>query len=303
VPADLRGLEKIEYVSDQVSTSAFAKELVGHLRPRIRGGTELLRQMLLAPKRDNNYILASPKYPDPNSPMWGQTSDTQTFGDYLAVMRLVSAFGSAIGPGQDVELVSARHVPEDTPTRDWNLYLIGSGNVNALHEKFLAELQGPDAYWSFEPAEGFARDDSNWWSALYRYGDGQRVLWPSVAAECNDAELYLPASAGRSTGDRKATLWVEDYGLIVRAPHPHRAKEGRLVFLLAGAHALGTGAAGVAVTSPGLIKQIRDRLRQQDGYELEDKSGKFWALVKVAIGADRRFDPKQVCLVDAREIR
>lgn len=294
VPTDLKGIEKVEYKLDQFGTAEFEQELIAHLRPKLRTGIDLLRKMLLAERSDGNYILSSPKYPLPNSQIWGQVYDTKTFGDYLAILRLVSAFGFMGGPGSDIELISAQHIPPDTPERPWNLYLIGSGNANPLADVMLARLQGDASQlWAFEPMEGYTREDAGWPSALYEYVDGERLCCPSRLWSVDAGLAKVPTPDEGQGGEKKSLVWKEDYGLIVRGPHPHPANEGRLVFLLAGAHALGTGAVGIAATDPIRIRQIRDMLPPD---VLEDKRRTFWVLVKGVANADYRLDSTGVSI-------
>ncbi|MCE5237532.1 hypothetical protein LLH23_03465 [bacterium] len=290
IPTDLKGLEKIEYALDQAGTARLEQELVAHLRPRVKVGVNLLRDMLLAEKRDNNYILSSPKYPGPECRIWGQVYDTQTFGDYLAILGLVSAFGSMLGPGRGVELISAQHSPPDAQDRPWNLYLIGSRKVNPLTESVLSELQkGSGHWWCFDPLPG-EEEKGDWPSALYECEGGERLCRMGVHWQLDEA-----ASGNRipveGRGRQRAVVWKEDYGLILRGPHPNPANGGRLVLFMAGAHSLGTGAAGIATTNPEKIKQIRDMLPPGT---LENKQSKFWVLVKGVANEEYRLDPEGV---------
>ena len=112
---------------------------------------------------------------------------------------------------------------------------------------------------------------------------------PKGAAE-TESELVLCCSSGgqqisyrgrqEKPDPNSAPVWTEDYGLIVRAGHPRRTGR-RIVFLMAGAHSLGTGAACLATTSTKLIKEIRSRLCGKTNQDiLADKDAGIWILVK-----------------------
>jgi len=97
-------------------------------------------------------------------------------------------------------------------------------------------------------------------------------------------------------GPEKEQVWVSDYGLILRAPHPHFPKT-RTVLIMAGSHSLGTGAACLAATRSPLIQQIRAKLPPG---KLEDKNCAFWVLVKgTASRNDYLLDEDGVEIVDA----
>jgi len=291
VPTDLLGLEKIEYTLDQHGSEALEKELASDLGPKLRSGIELMRRMLLGKRADSNYILASPRYPDPGSCIWGRDYDTRTFGDYQAILRLISAFSPMLGTGRNVELISARHIPPDTLKRPWNLYLVGSGNVNPLADDLLKMLQdGAEHVWSFAPMPGYTYGDENWPSGLF--------AWTRQGAKYWGAKRWADDGACASEADmkEKPRVWKDDYGLIVRGPHPRHADEGRIVMLLAGSHALGTGATGVAATDPQRIKEVRGILPPGT---LEDPQSRFWVLVKGVASDDCRLDPRNVSIVDA----
>jgi hypothetical protein len=72
-------------------------------------------------------------------------------------------------------------------------------------------------------------------------------------------------------------VYFEDFGIIVRAPHPEHPSQ--FVLILAGAHSLGSGAACIAATSSKLIEQIRGKLGD-DRDALADKQQALWVLLK-----------------------
>jgi len=289
---DLKGLVKIQYRLNESGTKKLEDDIVKNLRGRLSSGVELLRTMLMAERADNNYIISSPKYPGPSSRVWGQVYDTKTFGDYQGILGLVSAFGCMFGTGRNVELISAQHCPPDTIAQPWNLYLIGSNKVNPTAQQVLEAVQCSvdlSTRWRFGPAPDSVRGVEDWTAALYQ-GDTP-VLGRAV-------ELP-PAALGEIADPKESSVFVEDYGLVVRAPHPAHQGNGRLAMTIGGAHSLGTGAAGVAATRPDKIKAIRDKLPPGT---LENKQSGFWVLVKGIAGEDYRLDPQNVHIVDAGPI-
>ncbi len=262
-PYDLQGLEVFEYENTLDGVDAFRKKLTEHLRVRLKPAMPALRDMLAAPQPIPAYIVASPKYPGKNSRIQGQVFDSRTFGDHLGILGLISALGSIYGDATGVELVSAQHAPPDLLKRDINLYLIGSRRVNPFTEDILKGLQtGQAIQWCFGLPPAWKHGETGDWPvALYRLDKGKRV---HVCGEL--------VRVGRA---KKAVIWKSDYGLVMRGPHPGRS--GRLALIMAGAHSLGTAAAGLLATRPRLIKELQESLPPGT---LEDKKQAFWALVK-----------------------
>ena len=89
---------------------------------------------------------------------------------------------------------------------------------------------------------------------------------------------FLPMLDEKPTGDYEVTLSSEpdeafpdggrtdgqrqDYGLIVRGPHPRHPN--RMVTIMAGPHSLGTGAACMAATRSQLVNEIKQRFFGHD---------------------------------------
>ena len=104
-------------------------------------------------------------------------------------------------------------------------------------------------------------------------------------------------------------IWTQDYGLILRAPHPRHKK--RIILLMAGAHSLGTGAACLAASRSPLIKKVRETLRESTGQLAQEKSGiiensenAFWVLVKGTVKhPDFLLDEDGVSIEDAGVIK
>jgi hypothetical protein len=71
-----------------------------------------------------------------------------------------------------------------------------------------------------------------------------------------------------------------------------------MLTLMAGGRSVGTGAACLAVTHPGLIQKIRDKLPRDT--DLSDKACTFWALVKGSYSDPRRLlEPENVRVKEA----
>jgi len=97
-------------------------------------------------------------------------------------------------------------------------------------------------------------------------------------------------------GEMKELIHSQDYGIIVRGPHPNC--RGRMVLIMAGAHSLGTGAACLAATRSMLIRQIKDAL--PDTVDFADKSRTIWVLVKgISSERDRLLDESGVSVLEA----
>jgi len=141
-PSDLTGLEFIRYSTQVGPFETFKEQLRETLRRRVRTNRALLWDMLEPEARRPIYILSSPKSPRRYSKDDTRSYDERTFGDYLGIVGLLSAFGSFSGEQSDVELISAQLYPEDLlSTRPVSLYFIGSPKINAATGILLDELQ------------------------------------------------------------------------------------------------------------------------------------------------------------------
>ena len=261
-PYDLQGCEVFEYENSYDGFEPFRAKLTESLRVRLKPLLPAFRDMLSATRPSPSYIVASPKYPGKNSRIQGQVFDTRTFGDHLGILGLITAMGAIYGDATGIELISAQHSPPDLMKRDINLYLIGSEKVNKWSGLALKHLQeGQRTRWSFEPRKGWKKGKKGDWPVtLYRLENGRKreVVGNLVRV-----------------GKPKGLIWENDYGLLIRGPHP--SHPDRMVFVMAGAHSLGTSGACLAATRPGLIKKLQEAL---PAGTLEDKGRTFWALVK-----------------------
>jgi hypothetical protein len=273
IPADVQGLKRVEYSDLGLGfDAALAAQLKFEIE--INSRIAVLRDMLEGPTGQPVYILASPMYPAPGVKSVVQYFDTRTFGDNLGVLGLISAFASMWGPGNGVELISAKYSPPKLlADRQFsvNLYLIGSPKVNPHTAEALEKLQhGEPKLWSFGRSNQRAADGHRPW-VLYRNTHGTPVPLPSTDT---------PSETGLGK------VLHEGYGLVMRGPHPSFPEE-RMVTILAGGRSIGTGAACLAATHPRLVQQIRSKLPHHT--ELSDKGCTFWALVR-----GRYSDPKKL---------
>jgi hypothetical protein len=293
VPTDLKGMEVIEYLDRFDGIRTFKKTLTAHLRTRLTSNTPLLRDMLEAPIPTPCFIITSPKRAHDGQLI--ETAPTiRTFGDRLGILGLIRAFGSIFREAGNVELVSPRHSATELLGHDANLYFIGSRKVNEPAGEILKMVQGGHhPRWSFDP-------EPNW-----QQGDGTEVDWPAALYRHDKEGIHFMAGTHVKQADSDKHIWTQDYGLVVRAPHPRF--KNRIVFLMAGAHSLGTGAACLAASRSSLIKQIRMKLREKTGRDALDKDGiiedsknAFWALVKGTVKQpDFLLDEDGVSIEDA----
>lgn len=281
-PYDLQGLEVFEYENTLDGVDEFRKKMTEHLRVRLKPSMPALRDMLGSPRPAPSYIVASPKYPGKHSRILGQVFDSRTFGDHLGILGLITAQGALYGDAGGVELISAQHAPPDLLDRDINLYLIGSRKVNPWSGTML-KLLTRDARpeWVFAPSPSWtAGETGDWPVALFR--------------DVRDREAKLQGRTEK-LGPKGAEVWMEDHGVLVRGPHPHRP--GRLALVVAGPHSLGTAAASLAATRPALIQKLREMLPPGT---LEDKARTFWALVKgTCTPHDHLLDEEGVSILEA----
>jgi hypothetical protein len=279
LPYDLQGLEVLEYQDSMDGAEIFRQQLIGHLRSRLKPEIPLLREMLAPSEPQPSFIVASPKYPGKTSRIKGQVFDRRTFGDHIAMLGLISAFGLFYGNAKSLELISAQHSPPDLLDHDINLFLIGSEKTNPHSGQLLAAFcRGQGCGWQFNPRPGWKKGkNGDWPVGLFR-----------VDAKGRQEKHGQLTRVGR--GD----VWTSDYGLIVRGPHPkHR---NRVAMILAGPHSLGTAAASLAATRVSLIAKIKAALPD---HVLADKRRTFWVLVKgVSNPKDFHLDEDGVSIED-----
>jgi hypothetical protein len=275
-PTDLQGFEVLEHGGPRETSELFEQRLRDHVRVRLTSPTRLVREMLIAPTPHPSLIVAQTKLP----PVAGNTMrfERQTFGDNLGVMGLIKAFGSLTRSEGGLELLAAMHCDPDVIAEDANLYAIGSRKTNPVSGWLMDALQaGSEASWHFRSADGSAEVGVEWPAKLvWRKGDRDK---PFVG--------HQEERGGR-------TLWVEDYGVLIRGPHPrHR---GRFAMVMAGAHSLGTGAACLAATRSALLQGIASRLPPET---FGDPAARFWVLVRAEFNPPAALDASHVEVVNA----
>jgi len=257
IPTDLEGLERLEYADTPSALPQFDQQLrvrvAGWISPPLRR----LRAMLVAPEPSPSFVLCSPRWrvrdetetpAEQGTSYSGPREEERTYGDYLGVQGILYALGTLLGEERLPELLSAHHAARDIHRRDANLYLIGSPRSNRFTEEVMARLQ-----------------------------EGQRNPWRFQSDPSKSITVLTgpgPLPGGRWEADHSQHNPEEDYGLVLRGPHPGFPQ--KQVLVLAGARSLGTGAACLAATRLKLLQDI-EGFRAVD---LNDKTQRVWALVR-----------------------
>ena len=284
IPADLRGRELIHYQTSKDGLEAFYKRFLDNIRIRISSRIALLKDMLESEDPQPIYIVASPKYPDENSKKNRGPYDRRTFGDNLGIVGLLAAFGLIMGEGRNPELVSAQYCEPDLPSQDCNLFLIGSKKVNWISGNMLELLQqNREPNWYLGRKEGSEKGNEE-------EGDYNVKLYRTV----NGVQDTIKGHSRRSK-EKGGIVHLEDYGIIVRGPHPEHPN--RIVLIMAGMHSLGTGGACIAATRSPIIRQIQNKL--PDGIDIADQSRTIWVLVRAVAGKDGLLDEEGVEICEA----
>ncbi len=281
IPTDLLGLEMIRYAETKEGILRFEKALRQHLAIHRESNVSLMRAMVMPQNPSPSFIVADPKLRGPSSRFLFHPRERRTWGDYLGIVGVLSAFGSVYGEHIVPELLSASHISEiadenDQPIRwDANFYLVGSPKSNLQTERFLSEMQrGRAPNWRFGRCPG--EDDL----ADFEVQLSGELGPQGFSSECT-----------KGTPDRGS----RDCGLVVRGPHPEHSR--RMVTILAGPHSLGAGAACIAATNTQLIREIGKRLAGTADLAARDVT--IWVLVKGVAAADRHLYPEGVEIVDA----
>lgn len=278
IHTDLKGLEMISYKDTSEGWENFERSLRKHLKIHIDSNISLLRAMILPPDPKPSIIIVNPKPPQPDPDLKYRIREFQTYGDYLGLSGIMSAFASAYGEHVIPEIVTGAYEDDSIINWDTNLFLIGSPKVNRFTEMFLSEMQhGKAPGWHFEkcPGEGES-DDFN----MKLTGRIQKGIFQSGCKAMKNEH-----KPGR----------LVDYGLIMRGSHPRIP--GRTVLILAGSHSLGTGAACLAATKTPLIQTINEKLAGKA--ELTDRNKTIWVLAKGKTGQERQLEVSGVSIVEA----
>lgn len=278
IHTDLNGLEMITYKDNREGWQQFEQSLRLHLSIHKDSNISLLGAMILPTNPHPSFIVINPKPPKPDSGGITGIRELQTFGDYLGLSGIMSAFANAYGEHVIPEIVTGAYADDDIINWDANLFLIGSPKVNKFTRIFLSEIQKekpPD--WHFEKCPG---DDNP--------VDYQMRLVGEI-----HSGIFKTSCQGMINEVKPGSLM--DYGLIIRSGHPW--KPGRTVLILAGSHSLGTGSACLAATKPQLIEIISKILMGKA--EITDRNKKLWVLVKGVTDEARNLNIAGVSIVDA----
>jgi hypothetical protein len=283
VPTNLAGQETIRYAAGmRKGADALVLELVSQVRSHLNQNLGLLRDMLEGTSPLPAYVVTTAKRSGEAGLLRSGPANsvfaTRTYGDYLGIVGLLSAFGSMWGERQGVELVSGRNVPPNFVDLDLNMYLIGSDKTTPQTGPLLRELQkNASRRFRFGPDSVERR----------RAGDRENVLF-------DGRRPVRGRTSKRLRGPHGGKVWIEDYGLIVRCPHPRHPH--RLVTILAGAHSLGTGGACIAATQSAKIQAIKEKLPPGT---LAGKETRFWVLVRAEASDNGLLDSDGVSIHEA----
>lgn len=277
IHTDLIGLEIIRYADNREGWPRFERALQKNLDQHKDSNTALIRAMVLPRAPKPSFILLNPKQPKIESRDQQHPRERRTYGDYLCLSGVMSAFVSVYGEHCVPEIISASHADDSFLDWDANLYLIGSPKVNRFTHHFMKRMQVKTSGWTFDRCPG---DEP--------IADYEMRL--SGTLSTGYFETSCGEHAKRATSDSSV-----DYGLILRGPHPRYP--GRMVLILAGPHSMGTAAAGLAATKPQLLKIISDKLSKR-GAELRDQSQTLWVLVEGSGDHSGHIDVSGVKVID-----
>ncbi len=276
IHTDLQGLEMISYTDNKEGSNRFEQSLRQHLDIHKDSNISCLRAMVIPPDPYPSIIVINPKHIQKNSTFRHHPEELKTYGDYLGLSGIMGAFASVYGESVIPEIVSGDYAHSGLTNLDANLFLIGSPKVNKFTESILYGIQkGKSPLWHFTMCQSVEKIKE---TEMRLVGNPRRGLFQT---ECH------------GVSNKKGTH--EDYGIIVRGPHPH--KQGRTVMILAGPHSLGTGAACLAATKTSLILKIINEL--QGTADLNDKSKTIWVLVKGTTDESRQLAIDGVNIEDA----
>ncbi|MBL8761326.1 MAG: hypothetical protein JNL50_08500 [Phycisphaerae bacterium] len=274
VPSDLSGTEYVPYQESRERMLIFEAALRQQLAQHKDAGLSLRRTMVVPPDPQPSIILVNPKMPLPDSRFRGHPAERRTYGDYLGVMGVTGVFATVYGEYCIPDLLTASQASDGIVSEDANLFLIGSPKVNAFTAGMLERIQnGQDPRWHFEacPGEEKTQDAGYRLCGALRTG-GFLTPCPKPGAEV-----------------------TEDWGLLVRGPHPQHPK--RQVLILAGPRSIGTGAACLAATRSELVSEIAKKLHGLADLTTRDRA--IWALVHGKTSEDGHLDAANVTVQDA----
>ncbi|MBL8829658.1 MAG: hypothetical protein JNM18_21955 [Planctomycetaceae bacterium] len=260
-PTDLVGKESLRYRGVPSDDSRFSEQLIECINQQLRSPLPEQRRMLTGPRPFPAYLIAAPRVPAADSKHFWHPHERHTFGDLLGVTGILTAYGNLFGTRLLPEMLHAKYLAPGILANSANFFCIGSPKVNDATAYFLPLIQrGLSPSWEM-PKIGSGADD--------------RVVITGKA-HLND-RLHAPI-------DERQECPVSDYGLIIRAPHPHDAQH--IVLIVAGRHSIGTHAACMAVVRQDLIASLERHLKKA-GVSLRDTCQPFWAIVRGTLLRDR----------------
>ena len=122
IHTDLHGLEKIGYTDRKDGWEHFEMSLRQHLEIHKDSNISLLRAMILPPEPDPSYIIINPKQPQKDSRFRHHPKERKTYGDYLGLSGIMSAFVSAYGEHLVPEVISGSNADKSIAGWDANLF-------------------------------------------------------------------------------------------------------------------------------------------------------------------------------------
>ena len=260
-PTDLVGKESLRYQGSPREDQRFTDLLVECIHQQLRSPLPEQRRMLAGPHPFPAYLIAAPRVPGIISKHFWHPYERRTFGDLLGVTGILTAYGNLFGTRLLPEMLHAKYLAPGLLSNSANFFCIGSPKVNDGTAYFLPLIQeGMSPCWEM-PRIGSGEDD--------------RVVIKGIE-HLNDL-LIAPI-------DEQQDCPISDYGLIIRAPHPHDAQH--IVLIIAGRHSIGTHAACLTVVRQELIASL-ERYLKKVGISLRNTSHPFWAIVQGNLRPDR----------------
>jgi len=265
--SDLQGLRVVLYNDSREGIETLEKDVKIYLEKNF-AKRSLLKAMLIPKNPEPSFIFTSPKPPSVNNQPKYRPPQRKTYGDYIGVVGIITAFGQEFGENVIPNIDSAHWDPEFVFNWDSNLYLIGSSKVNKMTELFLEAIQNKrNPNWYFDEKNNYSLE------GILEIGHF-------------DSSKQIKKQANKKN----------EFGLIVRGPHPKY--HNRIVIILAGNRSLGTGAACLAATRTELIHKIDMKLPKN--IDLEDHERNIWTLVKVTADEDNPYiEPEDVEVIAA----
>lgn len=183
--------------------------------------------------REGGVVIASPyriKYHGGVSPR-----------DALAMANVIALFS----PWSSQVSIRAEIRSSLTPELEQeNLILIGSGSANLVVPDILSDLDKAGTPVSFSLGSGF------WQDYAARQGMPSNII-----------PRYVTGNLDPDAMDLGAQFCQQDFGLVARAPNPHKA--GKVIIFIAGIHGYGTLAASHVFCNPEYQKEIESKLKNK----------------------------------------